>query len=53
MESGVPVYVGSVRLGSVVQQDLDDIDLRLARGVVQRRVVLVILCINCRRFFIL
>ena len=47
MKSRISVDVGRVRLGRVVQQYLDDVDLRLARGVVQRRVVLVILRVNC------
>ena len=47
MKSRISVDVGRVRLGRVVQQYLDDVDLRLARGVVQRRVVLVVLCVNC------
>ena len=47
MKGRISVDVGRVRLGRVVQQYLDDVDLRLARGVVQRRVVLVILRVNC------
>ena len=47
MKSRISVDVGRVGLGRVVQQYLDDVDLRLARGVVQRRVVLVILRVNC------
>ena len=47
MKSRISVDVGRVRLGRVVQQYLDDVDLRLARGVVQRRVVLVVLRVNC------
>ena len=47
MKSRISVDVGRVRLGRVVQQYLDDVDLRLARGVVQRRVVLVVLSVNC------